>query len=504
MPLAACERPILEARGISKAYGAAHALDGVDLALRSGEIHGLAGENGAGKSTLVRIFGGAANPDRGALLVDGTATRFRSPRDAGANGISVVHQELSAIPHLSVAENILVGRLPHRAGLVRQSAVRARSERLLASLGAQIEPDALVGDLSLGQQQLVEIARALRAQPRVLLLDEPSAILGTDDLRVLFDTVRRLAASGVCVLYISHRLGELFALTDRVTILRDGRLIKTLPTSELDEESLIRHMTGRQLVAPGRRRRGEDHPGQPPALRVQGVHVDKRVFDVSLTVRRGEIVCLSGLVGSGRTELARAIVGADRSALGQTWVDGRRVVVRQPRSARNQGIGYLPEDRKGNGLLLDRSIRENVGLASLHARSRIGVIRSKRDRSQTDELIHRVGVRCESQDQQVGQLSGGNQQKVLIARWLAADPNVLILDEPTRGVDVGGKSEIYAVIRELADRGVALLVISSEIEEVLLIADRVLVMREGRLAGEFEGEAINEDNIMRAALLATQ
>jgi ABC-type sugar transport system ATPase subunit len=492
------EQPWLEARLIGKSYGATDALRDVSLKLHRGQVHALAGENGAGKSTLVKILSGATAPDRGEVIVDGRPVKFRHPREAINCGVRVVHQELSVIRHLTVAENLFVGQLPRRLGCVSRSSLKTSARRLLDSIGlGDVDPGALVDDLSLGQQQLVEIARAVRDEPRVLLLDEPSAILGPDDLARLFTTIRRLTSTGVAVLYISHRMPEIFDLSRHVTVLRDGQLIGTFDTSALDEESLIQHMTGRALQAPTKAQ--VEPSDEPAALDARGISRG-RVKDVSIQLHAGQICCLTGLVGSGRTELARAIVGADRLERGEVRLRGKPCAIKSPRRARALGVGYLPEDRKDAGLLLNRSILENLGLASLKSRSLFGVLNPRRDRSSAADLARLIDLRYRSLDQPVGQLSGGNQQKVLIARWLAVKPRVLILDEPTRGVDVGGKSEIYKVIRQLADSAVAVLVISSEIEEVLMIADRVIVMRDGRVASELNGRDISEDDIMRAAL----
>lgn len=494
--------PVLEVRGVSKTYGATHALTDVNMTLMRGEIHGLAGENGAGKSTLIKVMSGAISQDTGDVFVDGQPTRFHGPRDAIQSGVSVVHQELSVINHLSVAENLLLGQLPRKYGLLRRRELRRRAEELLIPVGMpDLDVSILVGELSLGQKQLVEIARALRGKPRVLLLDEPSAILGPDDLERLFPTLIRLTDDGVCILYISHRLGEIFDLTQRVTILRDGRLTGTFETQGLNEESLIQHMTGRKLIAPPKKK--ETISREFPVLQADKVWAGRRVKGVSLELYAGEVVCLTGLVGAGRTELARAIIGADATTKGRIVVEGTERKVANPRVARRLGIGYLPENRKEAGLLLNRSILENLGLASLGSRARFGVVDKRRDARAADQLVELIDIRCRSLDRSVSELSGGNQQKVLIGRWIAAHPKLLIMDEPTRGVDVGGKSEIYKVIRDLADSGMALLVISSEIEEVLMISDRVIVMREGCLSGTFAAPAITEGNIMQAAFHST-
>jgi ABC-type sugar transport system ATPase subunit len=489
---------IAELVGITKKYPGVVALADVSLRVRAGEIHALAGENGAGKSTLMKILGGAAAPDAGQIRVDGDEVRFRSPADAIQRGISVVHQELVGAPPLSVTENILLGRLPRTpTGRVRWREAHATARQVLDRLGLAVSERTELSRLSLGQQQLVEIARALVRDVRVLVLDEPSAILGHRDLDVLYNVVRSLRDRGVGIVYISHRLKEVLSLSDRVTVLKDGRLQGTVEVAELEEDKLVTMMTGRQLTAP---ERPPTRGPRRPVLQVRGLSFAPWALPVDLELGEGEIVGLAGLVGSGRTELARAVIGADR-AVGQVSVGGQTLRRRSPRSARRAGIGYLPEDRKDQGLLLDRSIQENVGLASLPSRSRLGVISRRRDREQVRDLTAQVRLKSAGIHQPASSLSGGNQQKVMLARWLAAAPKVLILDEPTRGIDVGGKSEIYRLMRGLADDGVSVLMISSEIEEILAMSDRVLVMRQGRIVAELVGDDITEDNVSRAAIV---
>ena len=488
---------VAELRGISKRYPGVLALDDVTIALHAGEIHGLAGENGAGKSTLIKVLGGAISPDAGGVLIDGDPVRLASPHAAIERGISVVHQELVSAPSLSVTENVLLGRLPRtRLGQVRWRAARSAARVALDRVGLSIDERTEMSRLSLGQQQLVEIARALVRETRVLVLDEPSAILGGRDLDVLYDVVRSLRDRGVAVVYISHRLKEVLSLSDRVSVLKDGRHQGTMAVADLDESHLVRLMTGRELITPSRRDRGSS---ARPILTVRGLAVGSSP-PVDFEIAAGEIVGLAGLVGSGRTELARAVCGADR-ADGHVTVKGAPVGRRSPRSMRRHGLAYLPEDRKQQGLLLNRSIRENVGLASLGRRSRLGILRSRHDVADVRQLTERVRLKSTGLDAPAASLSGGNQQKVMLARWLAASPDVLILDEPTRGIDVGGKSEIYTLMRELTDAGRGVLMISSEIEEIVAMSDRVLVMRSGRIAAEYAGDEITEENISRSALM---
>ena len=491
---------VAQLRGITKRYPGVIALDNVGLEVRAGEIHALAGENGAGKSTLIKILGGAVSPDEGDVLLHGAPVRLNSPHAAIELGISVVHQELVSAPDLSVMENVLLGRLPHDGfGRVRWRTAQSRTRAALDRVGLDVHERTPMRRLSLGQQQLVEIARALMRDAKVLVLDEPSAMLAGKDLDVLYEVVRSLRDRGVAIVYISHRLKEVLALSDRVSVLKDGRLQGTLAVTELDEERLVSMMTGRQLTHPQR------HPLPREAATL--LDVRPRVRDATsgpplgVTVRAGEIVGLAGLVGSGRTELARTVFGADPGPYEVTMAArslGRR---RSPRAARRAGIAYLPEDRKDQGLLMNRSIRENVGVASLGDRSFAGVIRPARDRASVKELTDMVRLKSSSLEALPSTLSGGNQQKVMLARWLAASPTVLILDEPTRGIDVGGKSEIYALMRQVTDSGRGILMISSELEEIVAMSDRVLVMRQGRIVAEYTGDEITEDNISRSALL---
>ncbi|KQU64130.1 sugar ABC transporter ATP-binding protein [Phycicoccus sp. Root101] len=488
---------VAELKGITKNYPGVVALRDVSIAIRAGEIHGLAGENGAGKSTLIKILGGALALDAGEVLIHDQPVRLSTPHAAITRGISVVHQELVSAPSLSVAENVLLGHLSHNAvGGVRWKATRERARDALDRVGLAVDERTEMGRLSLGQQQLVEIARALLRDARVLVLDEPSAILGGKDLDVLYDVVRSTRDSGVAVVYISHRLKEVLSLCDRVTVLKDGRSQGTVDVTDLDEQRLVTMMTGRQLTAPQR----PVVVAKAETL-LEAIPTERDSGGLKVTVRAGEIVGLAGLVGSGRTEVARAIIGAEPGPYDVT-VAGEPFRRRSPRAARRAGIAYLPEDRKDQGLLLNRSIRENVGLASLRLRSIAGVMRSRRDRASVADLAKRVHLKAASLEAPPSTLSGGNQQKVMLARWLATSPTVLILDEPTRGIDVGGKSEIYTLMRELTDSGRGILMISSEIEEVVAMSDRVLVMNQGRVVAEYSGHEITEDNISRSALLS--
>lgn len=488
---------LVELHGITKRYPGVVALNDVDFDVRAGEVHALAGENGAGKSTLMKVLGGAVTPDAGEVRIGGELVRLRSPKDALALGVSVVHQELVTAPMLSVTENILLGRLPTKWGRVQWPSAYRQAREVLDRLSVDISERTEMGRLSLGQQQLVEIARALVRDTKILVLDEPSAILGQAELEILYSVIKKLREQNVGIAYISHRLGEVLSLSDRVTVLKDGRLQDTLSAHELNEERLVTLMTGRELTTPSR---NAPRINAPVLLDVQGLMVRGGGAPVDLVVHAGEIVGLAGLVGSGRTELARGIIGAD-FARGKVHISGKPIRRRNPRSCRRQGLAYLPEDRKDQGLLLHRSIRENIGLASLKYRSRWGILRASFDRRDSERHARAVGLKASDLNADAATLSGGNQQKVMLARWLATEPTVLILDEPTRGIDVGSKSEIYKLMRQLTDSGRAVVMISSEIEEILAMSDRVLVMRERNVVAEFAEGDISEQAVTRAAIV---
>ncbi|MGJ4891259.1 sugar ABC transporter ATP-binding protein [Bradyrhizobium sp. HKCCYLRH3099] len=496
--------PILEMRGVSKSFFGIKALQKVDLTVYAGEVHALMGENGAGKSTLMKILSGAYRPDPGGeIRIDGQVARIEGPLGGRAAGISIIYQELSLAPNLTVAENIYLGRELSQSGLLARGAMREGVGPILARLGADFTASTLVGELSMGQRQLVEIARALHARSKILIMDEPTTSLSAGESEKLFALIRQLRSEGLAIIYISHRMDEVYALGDRVTVLRDGRLVGSLDKPEIRADSIVRMMVGRDVSSFYKK----DH--DPHARRDRAVltAVDlgdgHRVRNCSLTVHAGEVVGLAGLIGAGRTELAHLIIGATAKATGHLELDGERIEIATPRDALDAGIAYLTEDRKALGLFLDMSCADNINLAVIGRDARLGGILDRdKARTRADEAFSALGIRAPNPGVTVGGLSGGNQQKVLLSRLLATAPKVLILDEPTRGVDVGAKSEIYSIIDNLAKSGTAILVISSDLPEILGICDRVLVMREGHLAGELRQSAtspITQEDIMALA-----
>jgi ribose transport system ATP-binding protein len=492
---------IFEMRGIDKRFGATRALRGVHLTVRSHEIHAIMGENGAGKSTLMKILAGVYKPDAGEILLDGQPVRIDSPGVARSLGINLIYQELSVAPNMTVAQNVFMGSVPKKPGLAWLGAVDAtemnrRTTAILAELGARFSATALVGTLSIAEQQQVEIARALVHESRILIMDEPTAALSDRETEQLFRIIDSLQARGIAILYISHRMAEVDRLAHRVTVLRDGAFVGELTHEELDKKRLVQMMVGRPAddfyQHTRRTERGRER------LRVEGVAGGK-VKASSFALHAGEVTGLAGLVGAGRTELARLIFGADARAAGRIWLDGEPVEVSTPRDAIRLGIGYVPEDRKNLGLFLQLSALENTAMNVAGEYAHLGMLNYRSLDELTRVAIARLNVKVSGPRGIVGGLSGGNQQKLLLARWLEIKPKVLILDEPTRGVDVGAKSEIYKIVHELADSGVAVLCISSELPEIVGICDRVLVMREGELTGELSGDEISQERIMSYA-----
>jgi rhamnose transport system ATP-binding protein len=486
----------VELRDVHKSFGGVRALRGVELALRRGKVHALVGENGAGKSTLVRILGGVHQPDDGEVLTGGELVHLHGPADARARGIAVIYQEPTLFPDLDVAENIYMGRQPrNRLGIDWREMYREVNE-LLASFGVSMDARTPVQGLSVADQQLVEIAKALSLDAQVVVMDEPTAALSSREIEQLFGIVRGLRERGVSVLFISHRLDEVFELADVVTVLRDGEHVVTAPAAELDASKLIRHMVGREL--------GELFPKESaeigePLLEVRGLTRQAVFRDISFTLRRGEILGLAGLVGAGRTEVARALFGIDPVDAGEILLDGNRARINSPSDAVAAGMAFVPEDRQHQGLVLEMAIEQNTTLPILRRLTRLGLVQRRRERAVAREYADRLQVRAAGLEQPATALSGGNQQKVVLAKWLATDPAILILDEPTRGIDIGTKAEVHRIISRLAGQGLAILLISSELPEVLAMADRVLVMHEGRLMAEFSHEEADQERIMHAA-----
>jgi rhamnose transport system ATP-binding protein len=477
--------PLLEVRDIEKTFPGVRALSGVSFEVRAGEVHALLGENGAGKSTLIKIISGVYEPDSGSILIGGRETRFTSPEDAKRAGVATIYQELLLFPELTVAENIFLGHAP-RAGMGRidWSAMRARAEALLASLEIDdLAANQVVGALSVGNRQRVEILRALSHDARILIMDEPTAALTESDVTRLFDIVRRLRARGVGIVYISHRLDEIFAIGDRVTVLRDGAYVGARNVADTNASELVQMMVGRRIdnLFPK-----TTVPFGAQVLEARDIVRHPITKGVSLTVRAGEIVGLAGLVGSGRSELAQTLFGITPAESGEIRLMGEGVTIDSAETARSKGIAYVPEDRGVQGLVRPMSVLHNFSLAALGSLSRAGFIDRGAERRMAEEGVRRFRVKTSSVDEVAGRLSGGNQQKIVLGKWLANNPKLLILDEPTRGIDVGAKAEIHRLMSELAGAGVAILMISSELPEVLGMSDRVLVMREGRLVAEFD------------------
>jgi ribose transport system ATP-binding protein len=500
--MATGETLALDMRGIDKAFPGAHALRTVDLRVRKGEIHGLVGENGAGKSTLVKILSGAYARDAGTIQVAGEPVVGASPHEMIERGVAVIYQEPALASHLTVAENIFMGRLPTRRGLVDERRLVDATRRIAERLGLDLDPGAVVGSLSVARRQMVEIARAFSRDARLIVLDEPSAVLADAELEGLFRILRRLADDGVASIYISHRLHEVFRITDRVTVMKDGRVVATEPTSSMTPDRLVRLMVGRDIEnIYGARDPSRSDAGRP-RLRVRGLTRPGRFEGIDLDVRAGEIVGIAGLAGAGRTEVLRAIHGADRIEAGTIEIDGQPVTIRAPRDAIALGIGLLTEDRKGDGLLLLQSVATNMTIARMRQIAPRGVIDRRREGTTVAGYIERLSLRPPRADLAVRDLSGGNQQKVIFAKWLHAECRILLIDEPTRGVDVGAKREIYALLRELASQGVAILMVSSELPEIIGLSDRIIVMREGRVTIELPAAEATEERIMAHATRA--
>jgi ABC-type sugar transport system ATPase subunit len=483
---------LLALEGISKSFAGTRALKDVRFDVRAGEVHALLGENGAGKSTLIKIMSGVHTPDSGEMSLDGKPIRFSAPREAALAGIATVYQELLLFPDLTVAENIFLGHAPRRGwGGLNWTEMRGRAREILDSLDSpDLDVDARTGSLSVANRQRVEIAKALSQNARFLIMDEPTAALADTDAARLMDVVRRLRARGVGIVYISHRIPEIFEIADRVTVLRDGSYVGTSAIGEVSETKLVNMMVGRSIdqLFPK-----ETVPIGAPLLELRNVSYRDTVRDISLTVHAGEILGIAGLVGSGRTETALTIFGVTPATSGEILLGGKTCTITSPEVARDLGIAYVPEDRGLQGLIRSQTIRENVSLALLDRIARFSIVDRRAEAGIARSLIERFGIRARGPEQRVRQLSGGNQQKVVLAKWVATKPRILIMDEPTRGIDVGAKAEIHALMSRLAGEGLAILMISSELPEVLGMSDRVLVMNGGRIVASFDkGDATSD------------
>lgn len=496
--------PFLEMHGISKSFPGVRALNRVDLQLKSGEVHVLAGENGAGKSTLMKIMTGVYRADPGGVIrIDGQEVTIRDPVHARSLGISIIYQELAVVNNLTVAENIFLAREPIGAGgLIDTRKMNADTRAVLAELEMTIEPGTRVGNLSIGQKQMVEIARAISYRSKLIIMDEPTASLSHHEASTLMRVVRKLAAQQIGIVYISHRMDEIFEIADRVTVLRDGQTVDTRPIAEMTRELLVRKMVDRDLS----QLFGEhqSYAGSDVLLSVRGLGLKNRtphgakVSDISFDLHKGEVLGFFGLVGSGRTEVMEMIFGS-RPRVGDIEIDGKPATIRDPSDAIELGIGFVTEDRKELGLVLGMSVRENFSLTHLSDYCTLDVVNRKRETSACMDFIRSLGIKTPSPEQKVLNLSGGNQQKVVIAKWVARRPRILIVDEPTRGIDIGAKSEVHALLNSLAKQGIAIIVVSSDLPEILAISDRIVVLKEGRITGRIERSEATQEGIMHAA-----
>lgn len=488
--------------GITKRFSGVTALDAVDFTLERGEVHALVGENGAGKSTLIKVMTGAYARDGGTMTLEGRAVDFRSPEEAQAAGVTAVYQEVHLLSFRTVAENIFLGREPRRFSLLDWKRMNAEAGALLERLGLDIDPRATLGSLNIALRQMIAIARGVFLNAKVLVLDEPTSSLTEREVAILYDVIGRLKAEGVAIVYISHRFDELYAVCDRVTILRDGKLVGTRLLAGLERLDLICLMLGKQRDELRKGTTAFEHHEQPPEettlLSAENLARGRKLNDVTIEVRHGEIVGLAGLLGSGRTETARIIFGADKAESGEIYFEGERLKLRSPSDAIDAGLAFISEDRKAEGIIPELSVRENLTLAALPTLTRYGIVARDRQREIVERFMKRLGIKAASADQKIRELSGGNQQKVLLARWLCLNPKFLILDEPTRGIDIGAKGEIQSLVNELARSGLGVLMISSELEELVEGSSRVIVLRDGQRVAELRGKEISQDSIIHA------
>ncbi|GLW47180.1 sugar ABC transporter ATP-binding protein [Streptomyces sp. NBRC 14336] len=495
---------VLAVRGLGKTFPGVRALDGVDLTLHAGEVHALIGENGAGKSTLIKLLTGVYRPDAGTIVFEGREVSFATPLEAQKAGISTIYQEVNLIPLLSVARNLFLGREPrNRFGVLDMARMNREAEETLATYGVRVDVRRPLRTLGVGAQQMVALARAVATDARIVIMDEPTSSLEPREVETLFSVIRRLRDAGIAVVYVSHRLDELYAVCSTVTVLRDGRRVHHGPLAELDRLQLVSTMLGRDLGevrSEGLTKFSGDHSAatDEPVLEAKELTATHQLHGVSVSIRPGEVVGLGGLLGSGRTETAKAIAGALPLGSGSVTVAGVPLRAGSTPAAIRAGISLLPEDRKSEGIVPGLSVRENIALAVLPRLSRFGLVSEAKVDSIVDTFIKRLRIKASSPQQKVGELSGGNQQKVLLARWLAMNPKVLLLDEPTRGIDVGAKAEVQKLVDELAADGLGVLLISSDLEELIEGSDRVVVLKDGAVVGELSGDDVTEDNLMRA------
>ncbi|NGN67410.1 sugar ABC transporter ATP-binding protein [Streptomyces sp. A7024] len=500
---------VLAVRGLTKRFPGVLALDSVDFTARAGEVHALVGENGAGKSTLIKVLTGVYHPDEGDLTYRGEPAAFATPLAAQAAGISTIYQEVNLIPLMSVARNLFMDREPkNRLGLIDFRRMHTEATRILRDYGVGVDVRRPLRDLGVGAQQMVALARAVSVDARVVIMDEPTSSLEPREVQTLFGVIRRLREQGIAVVYVSHRMEELYAICDAVTVLRDGRLVHTGPLADTDRLTLVSLMLGRELGevrAEGMTKFTGDHEtGTEPVLRAEHLTRRHELHDISLTIRPGEVVGLGGLLGSGRTETAKAIAGALPLGSGKVTVAGAPVRTGSTPAAIRAGISLLPEDRKSEGIVPGLSVRENIALAALPQMSRFGLVSEAAIDKVVETFMKRLQIKASGPHQKVGELSGGNQQKVLLARWLAMQPKVLLLDEPTRGIDVGAKAEVQKLIDELAEDGLGVLLISSDVEELIEGSDRVVVLRDGAVVGELTGDDVTEDRLLQAIAAAAE
>ncbi|MCI7061738.1 MAG: sugar ABC transporter ATP-binding protein [Lachnospiraceae bacterium] len=487
----------IEMKGINKAFGSNQVLHDAGFVLGDGEVHALMGENGAGKSTLMKILTGVYKKDAGTITIDGKEVNFKNPQEAEKAGIVFIYQELNVLYDLTVEENLFMGKeITKFFGICDKKAMRAKAQEVMEKMGVNIPVDAVMSDLSVGQQQMVEICKALMVDAKVLIMDEPTAALTERETESLFKVMKSLREKGVSIVYISHRMEEIFELCDRITILRDGSYIGTEKISEIDMDGVVRMMIGREI---GERFPKRDVKIGDVVLRVEGLTREGLFHDVSFDVRAGEVLGVAGLMGAGRTEIMRAIFGCIPKDQGNIYIEGQKVRIKNPEQAIKAGIGFITEDRKTEGLLLEKSISDNIEIVNLKTVSQKGVLSRKKEKDLVKKEIEEFHIKCFGPWHECNNLSGGNQQKVVLAKWIATNPKILILDEPTRGVDIGAKKEIYNVINQMAALGVAVVMVSSELPEVLGMSDRIMVVREGEVRGVLDGKAADQEKIMTLA-----